>query len=228
MSAKKSIYTFLTLYMSVLACGILTACLHIPSEPSASGKATSLTVYVSQNKTKDSTLLKISTQDTATFVAQVRPTKYKDKLTYSWYHDNEFLGSGATYTDLFLQNEDVPNRVVVVDKEGNFMENTFDFILNTPPRLGATTFPADSAHFYITKYQSIEFKWFVFDANDKELTSYLTIDSEEYNVQSLTSVYQSGFNPGWHSYKITVMDRHGDKATSPKRYFKIEDPMEEK
>ncbi|SHK53253.1 hypothetical protein [Fibrobacter sp. UWEL] len=228
MSAKKSIYTFFTLCISLGVCGALTACLDVPSEPSSSGKAKSVSVYVVQNSVTDSTLLKINTQDSAKFVAQVKPSKYEDQLTYTWYHDDDKLASGISYTDQFLLEEDVPNRVVVKDKEGNTLESNFTFILNTPPRLSATMIPADSTVFTIGEKQSIEFKWYYYDSDDNdEITSYLTLDNEVYTLGSLSSIVQSGFSAGEHSFSITVVDKNGDKASSKMRVFFVERPGED-
>lgn len=227
MSVRKSNCPLFTLCTSLLAGVVLSACLDIPSEPSTSGKAKTLSVYIIQKDKKDSSLVKINTQDSATFVAQVKPSTYEKDLTYTWYHDDEELSQGKTYSDLFIIDNLVPNRVVVLDKEGNQFEKTFEPILNTPPRIGATFFPADSSKFTITEFQTIEFKWYIFDIDDSNLDCTLTIDNKEYNVGSLTTISQSGFEPGWHSFSILVSDSLGEKASTPTRHFQVLAPSED-
>lgn len=226
MSAKKSIYTLFTLCIFLGICGVLTACLDIPSEPSSSGKATSLTVYVAQNGVKDSTLFKVSTQDSASFAVLVNPDKYESELKYTWYHDNDELCFDRVYTDIFVQTEDIPNRVVVKDKEGNSLEKTFEPILNSPPHLSATFYPADSSVYNVSINQGIEFKWYAYDSDDEKISTQLTIDKQVYHVGVLTSVTQSGFEPGWHSVKVEIIDKHGAKAESALHHFLVISPEE--
>lgn len=226
MSAKKSIYTFLTLCISFWVCGMLVACLDIPSKPSSSGKVTSLKVYNVQNGIKDSTDFHINAKDTAIFIAQVFPDKYEDRLEYTWFHDNDELHYGKTFKDFFELEEDTPNRVVVTDRQGNSIEKTFHFILNTPPSLSSRIYPANNSEFLVDETQVIEFQWFVEDSDNDMVTSILTIDNQVYDLGNLTSIAQSGFSPGPHTFSIEIFDPYGGNAKSSVYHFNVINPEE--
>ena len=69
-------------------------------------------------------MLKVNPSDSATITAKTVPEKIQDDLTFKWFYVSDrkdsLLIQGADYT--FYPNnlnESIPNKLVVLDKEGN-------------------------------------------------------------------------------------------------------------
>lgn len=208
-------------------CTVLTACLDIPDAPDGSNKATEIIITVYQDEEDVSTHLKINTGKSATIKGAVKPTVPEEEITFTWYLDKEWLGEGATFLCQYPGIDDIPNRLVVSDREGNSLEKSFSITINASPKIYSNILPADSSEFHINFHQSVTFKWYSNDADDDVLENQLVIDEQIYNVGPLTQVSQSGFSPGRHTFYIIVKDSKGDTDKSQERTFFVYDPVEE-
>lgn len=211
----------LTAFTALISGAVLGACSEIPSVPSERDKVTGVSVAILQNDLLDSTSYKINSNDSAQIIAFVHPDKFAEKLHYYWYHEDEFLDSGSTYSVTFMIKKLIPNRLVVIDDQENSLETAFDIVLNAPPRIGASMIPADSTVFHQDFHTPILFRWYTYD-HDDAVTSTFILDGEEYDVGYLTQITESGFEEGEHTYQVIVTDSHGDQAVSPKRVFFVE------
>lgn len=226
-TVKKTICSLLTLCMVLWAGAWLVACMEIPSSPHQSGKATEIAVYVLQKNNEDSTAQKINATEKANLKVHVNPSKFENDLEFFWYIDEDLLETGKTFTIDNPLIDEIPNRVVAKDKEGNSLEKFLDFETNTPPRIGSTLYPEKGAVFILTENQTITFKWYYVDIDNDPVESILHIDEQVYNVGTLTQIVQSGFKPGEHKFFVEVVDSYGDRSVSEERTFTVQSPAEE-
>ena len=118
------------------AAGVLfSACLHVPHAPNDVQKISKVSVFAKQFDEAIEAPIKINSTEQAELIAEVTPSKYKNKIKYYWYNDDEILDSGATYTirtnymtSNFLANNFIPDRLVIKDDEGNSLETTFTIL----------------------------------------------------------------------------------------------------
>ena len=204
------------------------ACLDVPSEPDTSGKVQTVKVHALQYDKIDSTALKINPNDPATLITAVSPSNKANDLQYIWYNNDIPLGSGRSYDILpnASINETilVPNTLVVIDKENNSQTFTFTVVMNYAPQLDKTTIPSQGETIVAEKNSPVQFQWKSTDSNDDILTHILEIDDNRYNVGNLTKVFQSGFDPGEHQFRVIVTDSYGDADTLDWVHFKVTTP----
>ncbi|MCF0223459.1 MAG: hypothetical protein HUK20_04255 [Fibrobacter sp.] len=199
----------------------LAACLDIPNDPNTSNMVRSLDVHVVQLDKVDSTSLKLNPNFPAELNAVVHPSSRKSELSFLWYYDSLLIDTGATYTvdtsDVFL-----PNALVAMDQRGNKLSKNFEITVNTPPILAKQTKPADGDTLYAKSTTPITFRWFSADPDvDDILEHTLIIDGISYSIGPLTSISQSGFKPGSHTFKVKVVDSHGDADSLASRTFYV-------
>lgn len=206
----------LALITLLLACMQFSACFDIPSEPKTNNTLKSATVQIQQGNNTDSLLLKIHPTDSATLTAVVYPKKIAEDIEFSWYHQEgdttSQLGSGQTFQiKAYASKNQIPNQLVITDKEGNSISTEFDVIINSPPSVSSDTYPAKGDTLYkITPTQSIQFKWKSSDNDREALFHTIIIDTAHYDLGELTSIYQSGFTEGEHTFQVFVTDEYGD------------------
>ncbi|WP_407440786.1 hypothetical protein [Fibrobacter sp.] len=212
---------------ALFSCTLVAACLDAPSYPNTSKKIERIGIFVSQEDISDSTLLKIHPSSEATLRAEVYPRQYKKEISFKWYHDDTKLGSGDSFSiPPYASSKEIPNILKATDQEGNVYKDTFNIVSNTPPHFDEKTSPVDNDTLCANKRTSISFSWNSYDVDysygDKNFYT-LIIDKEEYFVGSLTSVMQSGFSDGKHSFSVIVADSYGDSDTLQTRTFFISD-----
>jgi hypothetical protein len=213
----------------------LAGCLDAPDYPKALQPVDYIEIMVKQ-KDDFSTTLKVYPSDSACIKAKVYPQKYQNDLAYEWYYSNEGKDSLLTRNPeySFYPNKSrtsIPNKLIVIDEEGN--QNTFDFtiIINSPPVLSDSTIPVNKDTIYATKNSAILFEWYSFDmdlSNGDTLFHILEIDGMQYDVGTITQVKQAGLESGSHSYRIIVYDLYGDADTLSNKTFFLVDTLEAK
>lgn len=217
------------------AAGVLfSACLHVPHAPNDVQKISNVSVFAKQFDEAIEEPIKINSNEQAELIAEVTPSKYKNKIKYYWYNDDDILDSGATYTisttymtSSFLSKNFIPNRLVIKDEEGNTLETTFSVNVNNPPQILAETIPADGDTLYGNSHTPFLFSWQSFDRDgSKGLENVLEIDGTQYQVGELQQVMQSGFGEGRHTFRILVTDSLGDKDSTDKQEFFVIDALE--
>ena len=222
--------------LAFAACAVFVACLDIPDAPDNSGKIQSVEIQVDQFGKRKSTPLKILSSDSAILVAAVSPDTYKNNVRYYWYNDTTLIDSGRKITispDLmlsdFISDNFVPNRLTIIDNEGNQIEKDFHIDVNAAPRLSTKTIPADGDTLYGNTNTAFTFAWLVYDDSETDtLQSILEIDGISYHVGELNQVQQSGFSMGKHTFRILVQDSYGDMDSLPYRKFYVVDNLEGK
>lgn len=224
--------TYITRLLSaialLLACILFSACFDIPSEPSTKNAIDRVSIQIEQNGKTDSTLLKIHPQDSAVVSAMVHPDKFKKNLSFAWYHttnnkDQVLIGEAPSITIPSKSSENhIPDYLVVTDKEGNSTTVKFEIIVNTPPEFNGETTPANGDTLYGNTTTSFQFKWHSLDKDNERLTHAIIIDSSRYEVGDLTSIYQSGFTEGKHTFQIVVFDAYGDSDSTSIISFYVE------
>lgn len=226
---RTRIFKLLRLSIALTLGGLFVACLDIPATPDTERKIESIKVHVLQNGSVDSTLLKINPNDSATMVAVVRPDSLEEDLQFYWLGDDDnLMGSGKEYPIPLEESNNPPKALLVKDKEGNTRTISISTITNTAPTLGKGTVPMDDDTLVATNDAPILFQWTSTDSRDDELTHILQIDKESYNVGPLTKIYQSGFTPGEHKFRVIVTDSYGDSDTlSSWVQFFVKDPEKE-
>ena len=219
------------------AAGVLfSACLHVPHAPNDVQKISNVSVFAKQFDEAIEAPIKINSTEQAELIAEVTPSKYKNKIKYYWYNDDEILDSGATYTirtnymtSNFLANNFIPDRLVIKDDEGNSLETTFTVNVNNPPKILAETIPADGDTLYGNTHTPFLFSWESYDRDDgTDLQNILEIDGIQYQVGELQQVMQSGFGEGSHTFRVLVMDSLGDKDSIAVQEFFVIDTLEAK
>ena len=231
---KKTKRSVLDICLALIAGGLFSACLDIPSPPKDTAKITSVNVFAKQFDEAIEEPIKINSNEQAELIAEVTPSKYKNKIKYYWYNDDDILDSGATYTisttymtSSFLSKNFIPNRLVIKDEEGNTLETTFSVNVNNPPQILAETIPADGDTLYGNSHTPFLFSWQSFDRDgSKGLENVLEIDGTQYQVGELQQVMQSGFSEGRHTFRILVTDSLGDKDSTDKQEFFVIDALE--
>ena len=102
----------------------LVGCLDVPDYPHELQPVESITVMVQQKKAPYSTLLKVNPSDSATVTAKAIPEENQDDLTFKWFFVSESKDSLLKQGDHYsfypnTLNETIPNKLIVLDKEGN-------------------------------------------------------------------------------------------------------------
>lgn len=214
----------------------LAGCLDAPNDPQELQTVESISIMVKQKDNSFSTILKVNPSDSATIKASVIPEKFHDELSFEWFYSNEnkdhLLKNGSSYS--FYPNrsgEDLPNKLIVTDQEGNNKTYEFTVVINTPPVLSDSTIPSNGAKLYGSPESAFLFEWYSIDkdlSNGDTLFHILEIDGKQYDVGTLLQVKQSGFKAGEHSFRIIVRDLYGDADTLAPKKFYVVDTLEAK
>ncbi|WP_173474036.1 hypothetical protein [Fibrobacter succinogenes] len=214
----------------------LAGCLDAPNDPQELQTVESISIMVKQKDNSFSTILKVNPSDSATIKASVIPEKFHDELSFEWFYSNEnkdnLLKNGSSYS--FYPNrsgEDLPNKLIVTDQEGNNKTYEFTVVINTPPVLSDSTIPSSGAKLYGSPESAFLFEWYSIDkdlSNGDTLFHILEIDGKQYDVGTLLQVKQSGFKAGEHSFRIIVRDLYGDADTLAPKKFYVVDTLEAK
>lgn len=230
---KKNKQSVLNLCLALMAGGLFPACLHIPSTPDDSRKISTIEVLVKQfDETRESPL-KINSDESAELIASVNPGKYKNDVKYYWYKGDSLLGKGMTYaisTDDMTSKKkikkNIPDKLVIEDREKNRLDTTFQIIINVPPQLSTKTKPENGEVLYVDSHTPILFSWQSSDRDESgQLFHTLEIDGIPYNVGELQQIQQSGFATGKHTYRVLVEDSLGDKDSIPEKEFIVIDTL---
>lgn len=214
--------------LPVAAAFLLAACLDIPDTPEPQNTASHVAVYAVQKGNADSTSLKIHPEDPATLKAVVHPRGLESELDFSWYRDS-LLGSGATFKiSAYPEEDEIPNRLVVKDSEGNSVSSDFEITVNSPPTFTEDFFPAQGDTLYGTARTSFTFSWKAYDNEDTSLDYILELDTTHYYVGALEKIQQSGLQSGTHLFLVIVRDSEGNTDTLPPVKFYVVDTLEAK
>ena len=214
--------------LSVATAFLLVACLDIPDTPEPQNTASYVTVYAVQKGNADSTSLKIHPEKPATLKAEVHPKGLESELYFGWYRDS-LLGSGATFKiPAYPEDDEIPNRLVVKDGEGNYVSSDFEITVNSPPTFIEDFFPAQGDTLYGTIRTAFPFSWKAYDNEDASLDYILKIDTAHYHVGALEKIQQSGLHAGIHLFQVIVKDSEGDTDTLPLVKFYVVDTLEAK
>ena len=230
---KKNNRSLLDISLALVAGVLFSACLDVPHAPNDVQKISSVNIFAKQFDETIEEPLKINSTEQAELIAEVTPSRFKNKVKYYWFNDDEILDSGATYTisttymaSNFLSRKFIPDRLVIKDSEGNSLETAISVKVNNPPQILAETIPADGDTLYGNSHTPFLFSWTSYDRDDgKGLNNILEIDGIQYNVGELQQVMQSGFNIGVHSFRILVMDSLGDKDSTAIQEFLVLDTL---
>lgn len=206
---------------------LLCACLDIPEEPEVSEKITSVNVVITQNNQKDSTLLKITSNEKATISAHVHPNAHRESLEYLWLNRGKVIGEKSSSEVDVSQNAIIPDSLVIRDPYGNTISKSLRIIVNTPPTLSKKTVPADGDTVIAQPSTPILFQWNSSDPDYIDnLNHILEIDGVSYKLGNNTSIRQSGFSKGKHSFRILVSDAYGDKDSTAHVNFYVKEQKE--
>lgn len=211
----------------------LSGCLDIPDDPNESLYVERVDIFLFQDGTPDSTLLKIRPNDSAVVRATTYPRQFKNNLTFHWLYckgdSATIIGDSAEYTiPASPEASDIPNALEVFDEVGNKISKDFVINVNMAPKLYTETIPANGDTLYGNRHTSIQFKWKSYDYDsfdENKLQHTLIIDGVEYPVSRLTEIVQSGFTEGVHTFQIIVQDSFGDADTLAPRSFYILDTL---
>ena len=224
----------LDICLAFMAGVVFEACLDVPNFPDLSGKIQTIEVSVKQVNETYNDPLKINASEDAQLLVDVPSGVDRSQLRCYWFNAGEALDSGLTYdvfteymlSSIFRENF-IPDKVVLVDREGNSLEKDLQVIVNAPPVLSDSAKPADGDTLWATPTTPIRFSWYAVDRDETvALKNILLVDSQAYNVGTLQSVQQSGFSSGLHTFQVVVIDSYGDRDTLPQRTFTVLDTME--
>ncbi|MBQ3714562.1 MAG: hypothetical protein II892_03125 [Fibrobacter sp.] len=207
--------------LAMLSAGIvLSACFEIPSKPNEKESVKSISVYVKQDGVIDSTLLKIHPQDPAEISVTVHPNEYSDELEFNWYREEDGrkatrLGDGTKFhINKNASASSLPNKLVATDAEGNSLVSRFDIIINSPPKIDSIIKPQPSDTLYGNENTSFLFEWISHDRDNEEFSHTILLDGKAYAVGDFSSIRQSGFEKGEHTFQVIVIDNYGDSDSS--------------
>ena len=224
-----------------LACGAvffvfltaLSGCLDIPDEPAEKIYLERLDIFVLQEGTADTTLMKIRPSDSSIVKAATYPMQLKNSLSCRWLRVNGdssvVMGEGYEYTiPASTKTSDIPNAVEVSDEVGNTFLKEFEIVVNLMPVLEPQTTPANGDTLYGNTKTAFKFKWHSYDSDsfdENRLEHTLVIDGVPYSVGQLTEIMQSGFGEGRHTFQVIVSDTFGDADTLSTKTFYVVDTL---
>ena len=212
--------------MGLTALVLLAACLDIPDSPNPEIADFRISVYITQKDKSDSTLLKIHPENPATLKAEVFPKSLESELKFSWYRSS-LLGEKSSYRiPSDPEDSEIPNKLVVKDREGNSVSVEFKITVNSAPGFYPDFSPAQGDTLYGTKNTPFTFSWNAVDIEDDVLNYTLEIDTTVYPVGSLEKIQQSGLAPGIHLFRVIVVDSEGDMDSLPFVKFYVVDTLE--
>ena len=231
---NRSIFAFLV--VAIFLGVFLVGCFDVPDYPQEFQPIESINIKVKQKGNAYSSVLKVHPSDSATVIAEVIPEKFQNDLSYEWIQsstgNDSLLGRGSSYSFYTgSTNKSIPNKLTIIDKEGNRQTQEFAIIINTPPVLADTTIPANGDTLYGSVESAFLFEWYSMDMdlyNGDTLFHTLEIDGKQYDVGTLLQVKQSGFKAGEHRFRIIVRDLYGDTDTLPQKHFYVVDTLEAK
>lgn len=202
-----------------------TGCLEIPPKPEDSLKVKTIGLWLIKDNESDSLYFKSNFDKPFYLRAFADPYLYTEQLEFYWYRDGRLLKKSVTFVvDTPFIDIDVPNRLKAVDSKNNTLVYDFKVYLNHPPELNTKTAPSDQDTVYASLSSALTFSW---SSNDKDhddsLSHYIKIDETTYYTGVLTSIQQSGFSPGKHSFSIWVIDSFGDADTLESKTFIVRD-----
>lgn len=202
-------------------------CLEIPKKPDFNAKVEQIGVLLIKDGYSDSLSLKTNADEPFTLRAFVEPAVYAPDLKFYWYRDTTLLGDSIVIAiDTPFTHYNLPNQVKAVDIEKNELPLKFEVLLNHPPTMALKTTPTDLDTLYGNFYTAISFSW---RSNDKDkndlLQHFIKINDTVYATGELTSIQQSGFKPGAHTFSIWVVDPLGDADTLSYKTFVLIDTV---
>ena len=217
----------------MVALATLSGCLDIPDEPAEKVYLERLDIFVLQEGTADTTLMKIRPTDSSVVKAATYPMQLKNSLTCHWLYikgdSATVMGEGYEYTiPANTKAKDIPNAVEVTDEVGNTFLKEFKIVVNLKPVLEPQTTPANGDTLYGNTNTSIKFKWNSYDSDsfdENHLEHTLVIDNVPYAVGGLTELMQSGFSEGRHTFQVIVNDTFGDADTLAEKTFYMVDTL---
>lgn len=220
-SIIKSLKKWTVLLLALLNAG----CLDIPPKPEDSLKVKSIGLWLIKDNESDSLYFKSNFDKPFYLRAFANPYPYTEQLEFYWYRDNLLLRKNVVFNvDTPFIEIDVPNRLKAVDSKNNALVYDFKVYLNHPPELNKKTIPSDQDTIYASLSSAVLFSWSSNDKdNDGSLTHYIKIDETTYFTGVLTSIQQSDFSPGKHSFSIWVIDSFGDADTLKAKIFFVKD-----
>ena len=123
----------------------------------------------------------------------------------------------------------IPDRVEIIDNEGNRLEKQISVIVNAPPEISKVTTPANGDTLYGNSHTPFLFAWYAWDRDDDDIIySIIEIDGKSYSLGELDNIRQSGLDEGEHTFRIIVEDSRGDRDSIPSRTFFVLDTLEGK
>lgn len=211
----------------------LQGCLDIPDEPRIGTELERIDVFVLQEGSSDSTLMKIRPTDSSIVKASTYPRQLKNSLTCHWLRikgdSSTVIGEGFEYGIPANPNKNnIPNAVEVIDEVGNSFLKKFDIVVNLRPVLETNTIPAHGDTLYGNTSTSIKFKWSSYDSDsfdENRLNHILILDGVSYTVGHLTEIMQSGFDEGPHTFQVIVTDSFNDADTLSEKTFYMVDTL---
>ncbi len=201
----------------------LTACLDIPNTPNTDKKVTQIGVYWSGADKNESSSILVNSKDPFSLIAYSKPSQYHKHLKFYWYQDQKLIKEGDS---IYIQSPQavskIPNRLVAKDPENHSLEFKFKVLLNDAPQMQKESIPQNQDTLFGDFYTAFLFSWKSYDPNSNDrLQHYIQIDDTVYETGTLTSIQQSGFAPGKHSYSIWVVDSYGASDTLKNKVFYV-------
>lgn len=202
-------------------------CLEIPKKPDFNSKVKEIGVLLIKDDYADSLRLKTNADEPFVLKAFVDPALYAPDLEFYWYRDTTLLGDSiAIAIDTPFTHYNVPNRLKAIDVEKNSLLLEFKVFLNHPPTMAFKTTPANLDTIYGNFFTAISFSWRSSDNDENDLLQhFIKIDNTVYATGELTSIQQSGFKPGVHTFSIWVADPFGDADTLGLKTFVLIDTV---
>ncbi len=206
---------------------LYTGCLDIPPMPDESIKVKAIGLWLIKDNDSDSLYFKSNFNKPFSLRAFANPYKYTEDLDFYWYRDKKRLAKSVIYTlDTPFVESQVPNRLKAMDSENNELFFDFKVHLNNPPQMLFKTTPNDQDTLYGSTSSAFLFSWSSSDKDRNDsLNHYIKIDKTTYFTGQLTSIQQSGFKPGVHSFSIWVIDSFGDADTLVTKTFVVIDSL---
>lgn len=230
---KMNISRFLLKTSILLAIFMLSSCLDVPSDPNTKSKIEDVSIKLVHKNRTDSVLFKITPDETAKIKAEVTPNKYKDDLHYHWYqntfdNENNIIQSLVSEERSFEINsnknpEKIPNALMIDDDEGNYIIKVFSIIVNSPPEIDKKIIPAKGDTLQGDTNTAFLFQWKSSDKDNESITHTIIIDKNKFDVGTLSSIRQSGFQPGKHTFQIFATDSFGDTDKTDTIVFYVKD-----
>lgn len=212
---RQSVWKILSAFLPFF----LFACLETPDSPEIFNRTPTVSICAVQRDSTCVQPLQVSPSDS--FLLDAHVSEFKDDLKFQWVQAPKKILSEAPR--FATESSCVPDSLLIFDTMGNRLSFPVSFLFDSAPILDSQTVPAEGDTLRGSATEAFFFSYSASDVDEDSLFYTVVFDSLEFFAGTLTEIFQSGFTPGWHSFRIFVKDSYGLADSSDVIRFFVED-----